>query len=145
MNVETIELQVFVFDHMLLLTKPKKSQTKDDIEYTVSKVPIPMALLQVQEASEGWLRTMTNMPTSTTTPLVVTHLGKNGQDFILYAESPQDRLEWKEKIIKAKEAYDAAATRVLEIKTLSDTKFAAPGSSGVNNHGKVTCTVPFRK
>ncbi|KAI9281061.1 CNH domain-containing protein [Sporodiniella umbellata] len=67
--VETIEMHVFLFDHMLLMTKAKKAANNSkDVEYVVSKPPIPMNLLHIQEATEGFsigLRTMSSTASST--------------------------------------------------------------------------------
>ncbi|RCH97324.1 hypothetical protein CU098_001366, partial [Rhizopus stolonifer] len=168
MAVETIELHVFLFDHLLLFTKAKKSTTKEnDVEYVVSKKPIPMELLHLQEATEGFsigLRNMSSTYTSTSNPLspntissssspfgssypiLVQHLGRHGADYLLYAESAAVRVDWKEKIVqtKAKKEVDQIDKRVFEIRSLSDTTFAGTNSpSSAHNHGKVTCTVPF--
>lgn len=170
--VETVELHVFLFDHLLLMTKVKKSPTKEnDVEYTISKRPIPMELLHIQEATEGFsigLRNMsstysgsvnsTNSPTTmylpssspfgVSYPIALSHLGRRGADYVLYAENAAVRLEWKEKVVEAKAMNEMAQIekRVFEIRSLSDTTFA--GSSNQlqsHNHGKVNCTVPFSK
>lgn len=164
LNVETIELTVFLFDHMLLMTKAKKSQTKEgDVEYYISKRPIPMELLQVQEATEGFsigIRNMSStvsgmnspttissaMPFGTSYPIVFQHLGRRGGDHLLYCESASARVEWKEKLVEAKALKETADIdkRIFEIRSLSDTTFGAGGGySHTHNHGKVTCSVPF--
>ncbi|CAO3619529.1 unnamed protein product [Mucor fragilis] len=164
MVVETVELTVFLFDHLLLFTKAKKSATKEnDIEYHVSKRPIKMELLHMQEATEGFSMGMRNMSStystqsSTTTmlpssspfgvsyPILLSHLGRRGADYLLYAESAAARLEWKEKVVEAKAMLEMAnlEKRVFEIRTLSDTTFAGSNQQSPHNHGKVTCTVPF--
>ncbi|CAO3688875.1 unnamed protein product [Rhizopus microsporus] len=136
--VETIELRVFLFDHLLLMTKEKKAPNKaDDVEYVVSKRPIPMELLHIQEATEGFsigLRTMNSTATSTyasssllsptngsfanasssspfgsnSHPIIIQHLGRHGADYILYAESAASRVEWKEKVVEAKAMLEMA-------------------------------------
>ncbi|KAI9270866.1 CNH domain-containing protein [Sporodiniella umbellata] len=167
--VETVELHVFLFDHLLLMTKVKKAPNKsDDVEYTVSKKPIPMALLHIQEATEGFsigLRTMSSttdsmmtsstshpsivnassLPFGTNFPFLIQHLGRHGADHMLYAENATVRLEWKEKVIEAKATMEAAQVDkcVFEIQSLSDTTFGGSNSPTTHNHGKVTCTIPF--
>ncbi|CAO3632920.1 unnamed protein product [Mucor hiemalis] len=166
LNVETIELTVFLFDHMLLMTKAKKSPTKEgDVEYYISKRPIPMELLQVQEATEGFsigLRNMSStytsgmnsptttiassMPFGTSYPIVFQHLGRRGADYLLYCESASARVEWKEKLVEAKALKEMTDIdkRIFEIRSLSDTTFGGGGGySHAHNHGKVTCSVPF--
>lgn len=165
--VETIELRVFVFDHMLIMTKEKKSQTKEgDVEYTISKRPIPMDLLQVQEATEGFSIGMRNMSTTYSSmpssplntipssspfgssyPIVFQHLGRKGADYLLYAENAAARVEWKETLVEAKALKEMTDVekRVFEIRSLSDTTFGGNGGYHAHNHGKVTCTVPFGK
>lgn len=149
-NVDTIDIYVFVFDHMMLMTREKKRNGES--EYVVSKRPIPMELLQIQEATEGFSIGMRNTTETVVTnnyagsaPFVVSHLGRHGADYMLYAENAAARGEWKEQLVQAKAMHELADIdkRVFEIRTLSDTTFAGPGAS--SSHGKVTCTVPFSK
>ncbi|RCI06133.1 hypothetical protein CU098_012465 [Rhizopus stolonifer] len=69
--VETLEMHVFLFDHMLVMTKVKKAANDPkDVEYVVTKTPIPMNLLHIQEATEGFsigMRTMNSTGNSTQT------------------------------------------------------------------------------
>lgn len=163
--VETIELHVFLFDHLLLMTKVKKSPTKEgDVEYMISKRPIPMELLHMQEATEGFSIGLRNMsstytgqspttllpssPFGVSYPILIQHLGRHGADYLLYAENAASRVEWKEKVVEAKAMKEMADMdkRIFEIRSLSDTTFAGTNyQSHSHNHGKVTCTVPFGK
>ena len=164
--VETIELQVFLFDHMLLMTKVKRSPTREgDVEYVISKQPIPLDLLQVQEATEGFsiglrnmsstysstsasMSTIPSSPFGSTYPIMFTHLGRRGNDYVLYAENATVRMEWKEKLVEAKASKEMTDVhkRSFEIRSLSDTTFGGTSyQSHAHNHGKVTCTVPFGK
>ncbi|KAI7903065.1 CNH domain-containing protein [Cokeromyces recurvatus] len=168
--VEAVDIHLFLFDHALLMTKVKKSPTKkEDVEYAISKNPIPLHLLHVQDATEGFsigIRTLSNANYTTSTmtsttntlthvnsstfgvsyPILLHHLGRHGGEYILYADNAASRLDWKEKIIQAKSMKEMAEIekRVFEIRTLSDNTFANNNSSSSSqNHGKVTCTVPF--
>lgn len=84
-------------------------------------------------------------PSSSSTSLIIQHLGRHGDDYLFYAPSAQQRMEWKQKIVEAKEALEMAfpERRAFEIRSLSDTTFALTG--GPANHGKVTCSTAFGK
>ncbi|KAI8377728.1 CNH domain-containing protein [Radiomyces spectabilis] len=164
MVVETVELHVFLFDHMLVLTKLRKNSAGEE-EYHITKRPIPLELLHVQEATEGFslgLRAMSSTYTSTfashtgTTvgsspfgthyPLLIHHLGRHGADHLLHAENAEARLAWKEQIVQAKAAMERLQPdrQVFEIRSLSDTTFTGATAHGASfNHGKITCSVPF--
>ncbi|KAG0170066.1 RHO1 GDP-GTP exchange protein 2 [Apophysomyces sp. BC1034] len=149
--IETLELHVFLFDHMLLMTKVKKTAENDD-EYHISKRPIPLELLYVPEATEGFAlgyRSMTagSVLPASQNPLQLRHLGRNGDDYLLHAENSDVRVEWKEKIVDAKAKLEQAYPdrQVFEVRSLSDTTFTGSSGMGVNfSQGKVTCSVPFR-
>ncbi|KAI8985074.1 CNH domain-containing protein [Pilobolus umbonatus] len=137
MVVETVELHLFLFDNYLLMTKQKKSPTNEnDVEYVVSKRPIPLELLQVQEINES------SSPFGASYPLLIQHLGRQGGDFLIYAENAAIRTKWKDQILEAKAAMDLANIDkyVFGIKLLSNTAFKI---SNTQNYGRVTCTVPF--
>lgn len=174
-GVETINLWVFLFDNYFLMTKPKNN------EYHLSKRPIPLELLHVADATEGFaigMRSLTGSssnsnptpsglvsptfataPTSPNqtihssgggggggggghSPMVIQHLGRHGSDYMLFADTPETRLTWKEKIVEAKAALEHAhpERQVFEVRSVCDTKFRA---SGTPNFGKVTCSTPF--
>ncbi|KAI9248316.1 CNH domain-containing protein [Phascolomyces articulosus] len=50
---DTFEHQVFLFDHYLLITKPKVVNEKV-VQYTVWRRPIPLELLHVKDGTEGF-------------------------------------------------------------------------------------------
>ncbi|KAI9300993.1 CNH domain-containing protein [Cunninghamella echinulata] len=164
------EIYLFLFDHLLLMTHRKRihgsngnsnGNTEDENEYTISKRPIPLQLLHLEEATEGFslgLRSMSTTYSNTLTsftglpvqfsnygnfPLLFHHLGRLGGERLLHAESAEVRMAWKEKIVSAKAALEEQdlTRRVFDIRSLSDTTFR--GSGGNVSYGKVTCSVQF--
>ncbi|KAF7721428.1 RHO1 GDP-GTP exchange protein 2 [Apophysomyces ossiformis] len=166
MRVETVDYHVFVFDHAVLITKVKSvANNTDDEYYASSMAPIPMGLLTVHDSTEGLfgLRsmssnyTMTHATESTLnigltasssqgTSIVLRHLGRNGDDYLFWAENSTQRMEWKEKLLKAKEEYEKAIKnqKAFDTSPLGSGTFALPSSQeGGANRGKVTCSIPF--
>ncbi|ORZ06022.1 CNH domain-domain-containing protein [Absidia repens] len=170
MVVESTEIYTFLFDHMLVMTRRKRMHgnnnnniSDDDCEYLISKRPIPMPLLHLEEATEGFslgMRSMSTTYSNTLTshtgtlvsstsfgsnnhPLLLHHLGRSGGDYLLFAENAQVRLAWKEKVVEAKASFEQRdlCQQVFEIRSLSDTTFR--GSGGQVQYGKVTCSVQF--
>ncbi|KAJ2965113.1 hypothetical protein NQZ79_g158 [Umbelopsis isabellina] len=156
-GVETIDLHVFLFDHMLLMTKVKKDAMNEK-EYWISKRYIPLRLLKVQEVNElSTIKSRTSSMNSASyasmlpalqvpSTFVIAHLGRRGGIYIVTADSVTDKAMWKEKIAEAKRAWAAshADKEPFDIRILSDTTF--PGSMNGNislNFGKVLCSTPF--
>jgi hypothetical protein len=158
-GVETIDLHVFLFDHMLLMTKVRKDTMNED-EYCISKRYIPLRLLKVQEVNE--LSTIksrsashngtsyANMLPALQVPstFVIAHLGRRGGIYIVTADSVADKVIWKEKIAEAKRAWAAshADKEPFDIRILSDTTFPGSTHGSISlNFGKVLCSTPFSK
>ncbi len=89
-------------------------------------------------------------------PLTLHHNGRTGGPYILYAESAQSRLDWKDRLehalILRKTVQES--NKVFEIEYLSRETFVMPAVAvGTSNGpawnqdnqytGKVTCSVPF--
>ncbi|KAG0169322.1 RHO1 GDP-GTP exchange protein 2, partial [Apophysomyces sp. BC1021] len=164
MGVESADLHVFVFDHVVLLTKIKKVVNSTEEEFHVYKHPVPMELLTVHDSTEGLLglramssnymtthNTESSLNLAPTTnnqaaSIVIRHLGRNGDDYVLWAENSAQRAEWKEKLMKAKENYEKIMEdrKVFHMSPLSDSTFALPSAQVAGaNRGKVTCSIPF--
>lgn len=159
-GVETIDLHVFLFDHSIIMTKVKKSLSGED-EYWLSKQPIPLNLLKVQEMAElSMLRSSTASSNGTTSyanilpalqvpsTFALVHLGRHGGIYVLTADCLADKLAWKEKISEAKRVREVkyASQEVFDIRILSDTTFPGSSHSSISlNYGKVQCSTPFGK
>ncbi|CAO3571291.1 unnamed protein product [Mortierella alpina] len=126
---EHADLYVFVFDHVLLLTKEKKGKGGEG--YKVHKRPIPLELLTLSTMEEPIMKnsrrtssliphkssshastvvskiTPTSGPLSKITsdsksgyPIVFTHIGRHGGSFTLYATTHAGRKNWMDRIQK---------------------------------------------
>ncbi|KAF9184408.1 RHO1 GDP-GTP exchange protein 2 [Haplosporangium sp. Z 11] len=126
---EHADLYVFVFDHMLLLTKEKKGKGAEG--YKVHKRPIPLELLTLSTMEEPITKssrrsssliphkgsshasnvvskiTPASGPLSKITsdsksgyPIVFTHIGRYGGSFTLYATTQAGRKNWMDRIQK---------------------------------------------
>ncbi|KAI7848668.1 CNH domain-containing protein [Circinella umbellata] len=178
-HLDTVEHHVFIFDHYLLITKPKGEK-----QYLVWKQPIPLELLHVRDGTEGFAlgtqqRTQNGStfnatglsmkassplspatspklspqsptvaqpltpPASSSSVIILQHLGRFGGEYYFNAASTQQRMEWKQKIVEAKVALEEAhpERKVFEVQSLSDTTFAL--TSGPANHGKISCSTAF--
>ncbi|KAI8903114.1 CNH domain-containing protein [Gorgonomyces haynaldii] len=116
-----LEVQIYLLDHALVVCR------KRDSNFRIIRKPIPLELLIIKEeklvrveevpavrgttiASETGSqtnsknqKTSVNGQTANTFPMVVTHLGRQGGSFVLYANSESGRETWMEAIDKQKE------------------------------------------
>ncbi|KAG6816279.1 hypothetical protein H0H87_007316 [Tephrocybe sp. NHM501043] len=171
------ELFVLLFDNYMVMTKPKE---RDGVtKYQVNRRPVPLDLLTLvnfteapTQRSTGILRGLrgerhadnasgpglspdTPGDSRSVYPLTLHHNGRTGGPYILYAESAQARLEWKQKLDEALVLRKVVqeSNKAFEPQTLSADTFLIPSmmvntaSPGWNQDnaftGKVTCSVPF--
>jgi hypothetical protein len=157
-HIDSVELYVFLFDHLLLMTKPKRDAAGKVETYMVSKNPIPLSLLVVSDVAEGLFtsfRSTAKTGTNASLPptpvlhhqssLMVRHLGRHGGEYVLVAETQSARMAWKDKIVSTQKslARKEHERDVFKVTTISDTLFALSGT--LNNNGKVTCAASFGK
>ncbi|KAF9962840.1 RHO1 GDP-GTP exchange protein 2, partial [Modicella reniformis] len=109
---EHSDLYVFVFDHVLLLTREKKGKGGEG--YKVHKRPIPLELLSLSTMEEPVIknsrRTSSLIPhrsalhaaldSKSGYPIVFNHIGRHGNSFTLYATTHAGRKNWMDKIQK---------------------------------------------
>jgi hypothetical protein len=160
---ESAELQVFLFDHAVLMVKPKSSNKNE--QYKVYRKPIPLELLVVsayddpltQRASAARPKSLmartsntsklnlsTNGsaakntvpdPTSKTGfPITFTHLGRKGYSLTLWSPSWAGRKRWLDKI-EERQAELRQRSLIFETSILSEGYFV-----GTN---RATCAAPF--
>ncbi|KAJ7780243.1 Dbl-like domain-containing protein [Mycena maculata] len=172
------ELYVLLFDNYLVMTKPKE---KDGVtKYSVVRRPIPLDLLTLvnftdppTQRSAGLLRNLRGeryggggggdnagvaegpADSRSLFPCTLHHNARAGGSHILYAESAQARVEWKQKLEEALGLRRVVqeSNKVFELETLSTDTFLVPSLSVApatqpayhenSLTGKVTCSVPF--
>jgi hypothetical protein len=168
-NVDTSEksdIHAFVFDHVMLMTKYRKTTAGD--EHRVWKRPIPLQLLFVEGAADfaggGGLTGRVPSLGSTTAggmagsggsanvkgaiPLTLHHLGQYGGIYTFFCSTLDEKQQWADAIDNAKVARKLrhGCDQVFDLYALDDSSFrfisTAAASSG---QGKVTCSVPFGK
>ncbi|GAB5593532.1 RHO1 GDP-GTP exchange protein 2 [Umbelopsis nana] len=156
---EKQDLHVFLFDHVLLMTKARKSNT--DEEYRVWRRPIPLQMLFVHNNSDfglvsrgsnnsytpltGGGSTLLGTGSSSNNAITIHHLGQRGNMYHLYANTATEKQQWKDKIDEAKEALrkKQGDREVFELRTLSDATFPSTTSSSIAGMGKINCSTPF--
>jgi hypothetical protein len=177
LGVEMIDIYVFLFDHLLLMTH-KNARTDHNIgeekwTYTVSKRPIPLNLLTVKDATDIFLFnsfkgiatpataiTSPNLPDSPAStvsgksitgvnpyinqpPLLLTHLGRDGGEYVISADTPKARLLLKESILRAKKELSTLQKGVFQKVLINEPAFALSGI--VQNCGRVVCSAQYGK
>ncbi|KAI0738597.1 CNH-domain-containing protein [Daedaleopsis nitida] len=144
------ELMVFLFDHALLMVKPKSKVE----QYKVYRRPIPLELLLVSAPDEYAVhkpmnarqkQLIRNAPHAPVIPmkdtkggfsLTFVHLGRKYYQITLWASTYVSQRKWVEHIQKQQDAMRERST-VFETITLSENFFI-----GVN---RVNCAAPFNQ
>lgn len=154
---ESAELQVFLFDHALLMVKPKMVN-KHEL-YKVYRKPIPLELLIVTVYDEvptgkgnstrpksvmsrtstgtrysGTPGTAPKQDAKTGYALTFTYLGKKGYSMTLWASTFVSRKKWFENIESRQEIL-RQRSNIFDTITLSENFFLGPN--------RVNCSVPF--
>lgn len=154
---ESAELQVFLFDHALLMVKPKMVN-KHEL-YKVYRKPIPLELLIVTVYDEvptgkgsstrpksvmsrtstgtrysGTPGTVPKQDAKTGYALTFTYLGKKGYSMTLWASTFVSRKKWFENIESRQEIL-RQRSNIFDTITLSENFFLGPN--------RVNCSVPF--
>lgn len=103
------EVTVFLFDHLLLVTRKK------DNNYKIARKPIPLELITLSQ--EKTVQTGANVEQSKTLPFTFTVPPRFGGPFVLYALTPADRTSWIDAIEKQQQLL-AEQKRKFEIYSL---------------------------
>lgn len=146
-KVDWITSHVLLLDNFLVLSKTREGQNGK--AFYVTKLPIPMDLLVLESADlDGEVKfgsklTLTRgvpvaKPTSGTDgqvtyveqpkdvlyPLQITHIGRAGGEYFLYAKTSIERERWRDAIVDAKRAHSSSAfarnSEPFRLKLLSD-------------------------
>ncbi|ORZ21220.1 CNH domain-domain-containing protein [Absidia repens] len=168
-NIEVSEksdIHAFVFDHLMLMTKHRKTSAGD--EYRIWKRPIPLQMLFIQGA--GNFGSMSRVPslggstadvmtagtgggggmntggTGSTIPLTLHHLGHRGRIYTFFCSTLEEKQQWVDAIEEAKAAQKRRQgdSYLFELRTLDDSSFRFISTAATSGgQGKVTCSVPF--
>lgn len=164
---EKSDIHIFIFDHLVLMTKRRKTTTATGNtvdEHRVWKRPIPLQLVHVgntSDVSSLSSSTTRTMLTSTTTSylhgqsnatspsfvvLTLHHLGQKGGVYN-FPCTPDEKQKWIAAIDEAKATLKKRLGEdVYNIMTLDDTSFRYFASSNSSvKQGRVNCTAPFSK
>lgn len=128
-GAESGDLQLFLFDHALLMVKQK---TKHE-QLKVIRRPIPLELLVVSCPDDP--RAPPKAENKGGFPITFAHLGRKGYTMVLFASTFVARRKWLENITKQQETLRQRSL-VFDTTVLSDHFF-------VGDTRRVSCAVPF--
>ncbi|KZW01191.1 CNH-domain-containing protein [Exidia glandulosa HHB12029] len=128
-NADSGDLQVFLFDHALLMVKQKSKHE----QLKVIRRPIPLELLVVSCPDDP--RAPPKAESKGGFPITFAHLGRKGYTLILSAATFVARRKWLEHIHKQQEVLRTRSL-IFDTIVLSDRFF-------VGDQKRVLCAVPF--
>ncbi|KAJ9085545.1 RHO1 GDP-GTP exchange protein 2 [Entomophthora muscae] len=113
-GVDLIEIFVFLFDsHLLMAKKRKSTRNPENFEYKISKKPIKLDLLSLTDNEDLALSkpisnaqiplVATDAHKSTSFPLTINHLGRQGGTYTLYCSTLSEKKRWKTVITEQQE------------------------------------------
>ncbi|OBZ84067.1 Rho1 guanine nucleotide exchange factor 1 [Choanephora cucurbitarum] len=146
---ERSEIRIFIFDHLMLLTKPRKlSTTNSAEECRVWKRPIPLQMLYVNQLPTKLTHSSTSSSlrsynqASLLVPFTFQHLGQRGGTYTFMCTS-DEKQKWLVAIEEAKASLKKRTGEdAFEVVSIDDTTFSYVAAN-VSKHAKVTCTAPF--
>lgn len=162
---EKSDIHIFIFDHLILMTKLRKTTHTDGktaLTYRVWRKPIPLYMLHVVTNDVITYNPSRTLLSNTTTsylhgasnsfpfglvPLTLHHLGRKGGIY-LFSCLPEERQKWVSAIEEATSSMKKRLGEdVFDVITLDDSSFrtVATASGGTGKQGKVNCTAPFCK
>ncbi|KAG0250360.1 RHO1 GDP-GTP exchange protein 2 [Mortierella polycephala] len=151
-EVQMNEFRLFLFDHMLLLTKEKRDKLgeKDDIVYHVSKNPIPLELVVVwPDDSKPASMNARESTSRYSAPVTVEHRGSRGRVYTLYM-TPKDRTEFIEKVEMAKKGRQdvVSGSHIFQSTTIAELSTQPLASSAVSmshvmDGKRITCSTQY--
>ncbi|KAI8062119.1 CNH domain-containing protein [Gongronella butleri] len=136
------DIFAYVFDHMLIMTKVRK--TNNGEEYRVWKRPIPMQMLIVP--ANAALPPVPISGGASAYPLQLNQLSQGGHQHLFFCNTAQERQQWIKAIEDAKSALkrrQGSESDALEIHTLDDSSFRVFGGATTGGQGRINCSVPF--
>lgn len=151
LDVDKNDVFAFVFDHMLVLTKVRKTNTGE--EYRIWRKPIPLQLLVVQNNADNMRVQLTGtanlypIPSGVGTTLILHHLGsRGGSVYPFFCASIEEKQVWAKAIEDAKASLKKRQgdSDVFELRPLDDVNFRNIGSGqSTGTTTRVNCSVPF--
>jgi hypothetical protein len=151
LDVDKNDVFAFVFDHMLVMTKVRKTSTGE--EYRIWRKPIPLQLLVVQNNATNMRFQMSGtansytIPNGVATTLILHHLGaRGGSVYPFFCSSLEEKQTWTKAIDDAKASLKKRQgdSDVFELRPLDDVNFRNIGSGqSTGTTTRVNCSVPF--
>ncbi|KAI9012022.1 CNH domain-containing protein [Phycomyces nitens] len=144
---EKSDIHVFIFDHVMLLTKQRKTSVGE--EYRIWKRPIPLLALFVQGSSDmtgSGFGGIASTNSGSTTALMINHIGHGGGIYNFFCSRMEDKINIINSIEKAKTELKKKQEKynMFELTTLDDSSFRyMTTSNSPSGQGKINCSIPF--
>ncbi|KAI9351655.1 CNH domain-containing protein [Pilaira anomala] len=140
------DIYAFVFDHMVVMTKMRKTSTGE--EYRLWKKPIPLQMLaKYQSTGTNNASVISGMnPVSTGVTLTLHHLGsRGGAVYPFFCSTVEEKQEWTKAIDDAKASMKKrhGDSDVFELKPLDDVNFRLGNGQPNGTTTRINCSVPF--